>query len=386
MSKLLPNRHPQQDFLIPDIFENLPFKDDMASMEHPVFSLSTKPDLRVLEYEYGSAKITISPNHQYGLATIHDKDILLYCGSLLMDEINRFERKLEIETQKAIEEERKKAIDIYPNEEIEPHLIEYGEAYKQEQRMLNPIPKTLRVSSHDLLVSTNRPKDGDGYERLKQALDRLTGTMIKTNIKTGRREIIKAFSLLDNYEIIESSHVKKRMLRLEIGLPDWFYNSFIGGEVKTINRDYFRLRKPLERRLYELAHKHFGDKKSFDIGLEKLHYKTGSKSNLDKFRYMIRKIIEDDHLPDYHIYLHSQDMVKFTRRNAELPLFNRYQLQDFKGETIERARKIIADAGTGWDFNAIVQQFAEHMEKNGNPKNINGAFIGFVKKKVKNST
>lgn len=382
MSNLLPNRHPQQDFLIPDIFENLPFKDDMASMEHPVFSLSTKPDLRVLEYEYGSAKITISPNHQYGLATIHDKDILLYCGSLLMAEINRFEQKLEIETQRVIAEERGKVSGTHSKEQIEEYLTEYGETYKQEQRAINPIPKTLRVSSHDLLVSTNRPTNNDGYERLKQALDRLTGTMIKTNIKTGRREITEGFHILEKYRIIESSHVKKRMLRLEISLPDWFYNSFLGGEVKTINRDYFRLRKPLERRLYELAHKHFGNKNSFNIGLEKLHYKTGSKSNLDKFRYMIRKSMEDDHLPDYHIHLHGQDMVKFTRRNAELPFIDRRQLKDFKGETIDRAKKIIHEAGTGWDFNAIVQQFASHMEKNGNPENINGAFIGFVKKKI----
>lgn len=382
MSKT-PNRYPQQDFLIPDIFDNLPFKGDMASMEHPVFSLSTKPDLRILKYEYGDTKITISPNHQYGLATVHDKDVLLYCGSLLMDEVNKFEKRLTIETKKAIEEEKQRIQDTHPTEKIEDYLAEYSEEYKQEQRALNPIPRTLRISSHDLLVSTNRPKDGDGYERLKQALDRLAGTMVKTNIKTGRREIIKAFSLIDGYEVIESSHVKKRMLRLEITLPDWFYNSFISGEVKTINREYFRLRKPLERRLYELAHKHLGHKNSFDIGLDKLHYKTGSKSNIDKFRYMIKKSMESDQLPDYHIHLEGKDMVKFTRRNEQMPLFDRHQLQDFKGATIHLAKKIIKEAGTGWAFDAILNHFSDHMEKNGNPKNINGAFIGFVKKKVK---
>ena len=51
-------------------------KDDMASMEHPIFSLATKPDQRVLAYEHNGLSIEIVPSVR-GLATIHDKDILL---------------------------------------------------------------------------------------------------------------------------------------------------------------------------------------------------------------------------------------------------------------------------------------------------------------------
>jgi hypothetical protein len=42
-SPLLPDRHPIQDFFICDVTDAIP-KDDMGSMEHPIFSLSTKPD------------------------------------------------------------------------------------------------------------------------------------------------------------------------------------------------------------------------------------------------------------------------------------------------------------------------------------------------------
>ena len=49
LTPLLPERHPTRDFFIADIFDNLPVKDDVASMEHPFFTLSTKPDNRVLE-------------------------------------------------------------------------------------------------------------------------------------------------------------------------------------------------------------------------------------------------------------------------------------------------------------------------------------------------
>ena len=51
MSRLLPDRHPNKDFFVLDVREASP-KDDMASMEHPVFSLSVKPDMRELRYEH----------------------------------------------------------------------------------------------------------------------------------------------------------------------------------------------------------------------------------------------------------------------------------------------------------------------------------------------
>ncbi len=41
----LPDRHPIQDFFVADILD-WALKDDRHSMEHPMFSLSKKPDLR----------------------------------------------------------------------------------------------------------------------------------------------------------------------------------------------------------------------------------------------------------------------------------------------------------------------------------------------------
>ena len=85
-SPLLPDRHPIQDFFICDVTDAIP-KDDMGSMEHPIFSLSTKPDRSVREYEHNGVKITITPS-VLGLATIHDKDILIYCISQLVAKMN----------------------------------------------------------------------------------------------------------------------------------------------------------------------------------------------------------------------------------------------------------------------------------------------------------
>ena len=330
---LLPERHPTKDFFIADIFDNLPFKDDIATMEHPIFSLSKKLDLRKLEYRNGDVSITIAPS-TYGLPTIFDKDILLYCGSLLMEGINKG----------------------------------------------NPPPKTLRISSHDLLVATNRPTNGKGYELLKNALDRLRGVSIKTNIKTNKRETTRAFGLIESYEIVESSKIKNRMVRLEITLSDWFYNSILGKEVLTINRNYFRLGRAIERRVYEIARKHCGKNTGWKISLEKLKEKTGSTSSLKKFRYFIRQIESNNHLPDYSLRLNDSDMVYFKPRREYVEVED---IPRITHETLERGRAIVEKAQTGWDFGELHSQFTKALlDRKFEPENVNAAFIGFVKKKV----
>ncbi|MCG8328582.1 MAG: replication initiator protein A [Chitinophagales bacterium] len=332
---LLPERHPTKDFFIADIFDNLPFKDDMASMEHPMFSLSKNRDLRQLEYVKGDIRITVAPS-TYGLPTIFDKDVLLYCGSLLMDQINKGQIP----------------------------------------------PRTLRISSHDLLVATNRPTNGQGYQLLKKALDRLKGVSIKTNIKTNKREVTQAFGLIESYHIVESNRVKNRMIRLEITLSEWFYQSILGKEVLTINKDYFRLGKALERRLYEIARKHCGRSASWQIHLKGLKEKVGSTSSLVKFRYFIREITRTNYLPDYTIAIDAEDRVTFRNRETGALYVEVEDLPAIRPDTIKRGAQLVAEAGTGWDYEAIREQFTLQVMKGFRPDNIDGAFIGFVRKKV----
>jgi hypothetical protein len=71
-SALVPSRHPQRDFFIADIMD-VSIKDDMASMEHPLFALKAG-DMRVRTYERNGNSITIKPGHD-GCATIFDKDV-----------------------------------------------------------------------------------------------------------------------------------------------------------------------------------------------------------------------------------------------------------------------------------------------------------------------
>jgi plasmid replication initiation protein len=340
---LLPERHPNKDFFIADIFDALPVKNDRHTMEHPFFALSTKKDIRSIEYSRDGVSITLSPSAKYGLPTMMDKDILLYVGSLLMAEINQ-----------------------------------------------GRIPsKTVRFSAHDLMVTTNRETNGKAYRLLKNGFERLNGCSISTDIKTNGIRQSSGFHIIESWDIIESSHDKKRMVRVEVTVSDWFYNALIGKEVLTINRAYFRLRKTLERRLYELARKHCGMQPKWEVGLRNLKDKCGALSNLDKFRYQIREIIKTDqeehHFPDYRMTLDTDDKVTFSNRlsSPKEPLLpGLEELPHLKRQTIERGRKLVEQSGSGWDFYALHEQFSQSLIDGFKPKNVDGAFIAFLKKKI----
>lgn len=263
MADLLPYKHQRQDFFICDVFDS--FKDDMASMEHPVFSLSKKPDHRVLIYEYNDVLIKIKPSYS-GLATILDKDILLYLASSLMNAKNSGER----------------------------------------------ISQSVRFTSYDYLIATNKGTGGFQYNQLQEGLERLKGTVIQTNIKTNCVEIIEEFGLIDQWKIVKEDATGKAVF-IEVKLSDWFYNSILGNSVLSIDKDYFNLRKPTERRMYELARKHCGNQTAWKIKLENLKTKLGVTSQLKTVRFNIKKIAETNHLPEYNISI-EDDIVLFSRK------------------------------------------------------------------------
>lgn len=70
-----------------DSMIDAPIKDDQNLMEFPFFSLQKQPNLSVLTYERDDIFIEVSPGIK-GLATIWDKDILLYVVTKL-NEMNR---------------------------------------------------------------------------------------------------------------------------------------------------------------------------------------------------------------------------------------------------------------------------------------------------------
>ena len=329
---LLPVRHPQNDLFICDLGDVIP-KSDIASMEHPLFTLSTKPDTNIRTYEHNGDSVTITPS-VIGLATIFDKDILIYCISQLMAGINRGEQP----------------------------------------------SKTVRFKAHNLLVSTNRQTSGQGYKLLRQSFDRLRGTSITTTIKTNGQEITRGFGVIDSYEIAIDDPKTKRMIEIKITLLDWLYNAVLGKEVLSINQQYFRLRKPIERRIYEIARKHCGNQKKWHIGLKNLHKKVGSSGNIRLFKQAVKHIIKNDHLPDYSLSFDGDNIVfRYKNWHGESSQDNQDRKIFLSPETIEKAKKIL---GREFDVYVVEFEWLKWIEGKEIANTTDGAFIGFCKNKI----
>ena len=337
ISRLLPDRHPQVDFFVCDIFDAAP-KSDTASMEYPLFTLATKPDFSTKEFHNGDKWIRIEPS-PVGLATVHDRDVLIYCISQCMAALNEGRE----------------------------------------------ITKKLRFQASDMLIATNRKTSGEGYKLLKTALKRLQGTQIETNITTGGKEIWRVFSFIESAEILRKTRAG-RMLELEITLSDWVFNALRekGGDILTISRDYFRLRKPIERRLYELARKCCGTtNQEWRFTINTLHERTGSKASKHEFKRMITKILDDhDHIPDYRFELEGETVYIYPKES----LLNNCTAPEqpsnidsirLKTETYETAKRI----AVGLDVYSIEQIWRRMLNDKGGviPDKPDGSYIAFVK-------
>ena len=324
-----PDIYPQRDFFLCDVLGAIP-KDDLATMEHPVFSLSTRPDRRVLSYAHNDVRIEVVPSVK-GRATIHDKDILLFCISQLMAAINA------------------------------------GRATS----------RTLTLKAHDLLIATNRETSGDAYRRLRDAFERLAGTRITTNIEAGGHEITSGFGLIESWEIVRKTR-GGRMISVSVTLSEWLYRAVLSKSVLTLSRDYFRLRKPLERRIYELARKHCGRQGGWRCSVDVLLKKSGSASPRRVFRAMLRAMIATNHLPDYVLEEEAGDIIAFVRRDAVVDPGG--DAQALKPDTLEQARALFPGA----DVYALEAEWRSFWASSGRPelRSADAAFLGFVRKKA----
>ena len=325
---LLPDRHPTADFFVCDLF-GAALKDDLGTMEHPIFSLSTRPDRRVLRYEHNGTQVQVTPSVR-GRATIHDKDVLIYCISQLMAAMNA------------------------------------GRA----------VSRTLQIKAHDLLIATNRDTSGDAYARLKDAFERLAGTRITTNIATGGTETTSGFGLIESWEIVRHTRAG-RMVSVTLTLSDWLFRAVLNRAVLTLSRDYFRLRKPLERRIYELARKHCGRQPGWKVSVAVLHKKSGSAAPLRVFRAALRRMIVDANLPDYTMCEEPGDLIAFGRQGQVLDAAQAPLLPS----TAHEAARALAP---GWDAYALEAEWRSWWEATGAPRlgNPEAAFLGWVRTKV----
>jgi len=330
-SALTHDSGPQRDFFVCDFFAAVP-KHDLASMEHPLFSLSTRPDRRILSYTHGDVDMTVTPSAR-GRATIFDADILIFCISQLMAAVNAGK----------------------------------------------PTARTLTLTAHDLLKATHRETSGDGYKRLRDAFERLAGTRITTNIITGPKddptETTTGFGLIETWQIVRKTRAG-RMVSVSVTLSEWLYRAVLSKSVLTLSRDYFTLRRPLERRIYELSRKHCGRQPSWRVSVETLCLKSGSTSPRRVFRAMLREIMRADTIPDYLLVEEPGDIICVTPRGAVIEQGGAPVLTP---DAVEEARRLMP----GWDVYALEAEWRAFWVTSGRRAlhSPDRAFLGWVKTK-----
>lgn len=240
----------RRDVFVADFIDVAP-KGEIGSMEHPIFALTKRADLKVFRYhnEKSGVWIEIAPS-LFGRANIFDKDLLLYCTGQLVQGMNS-----------GVQPKRK-----------------------------------VRITAYDYLITTDRGTSGRDYQRLHDSLARLRGTTFKTNLNhDGGREV---FGLIDEAELITDD--KGRLAYIDVTLSRRIFDAIKNNQILTYNRKYFKL-SPSERRTYELVRKHCGKQLKWEIGFEKLHAKFGTRASVKEFRRTVRTLVDQNRIPDYQL-------------------------------------------------------------------------------------
>lgn len=383
------SRPEQFEFFLPYIAD-LPLRDQREMMERPFFSLAKTKRVKPIDYRSPDGKlwVHVSASPDYGMATIWDADILIYCASVLAD---------------------------------------------MARRGLNDVPRKLHIMPYDLLRAIGRPTTGRAYELLGQALDRLVATTVKTNIRAeNRREA--TFSWLDGWnQLVDERTERSRGMTIE--LSNWFYEGVLmTGGVLSIDRAYFNITGGRERWLYKVTRKHAGGAgdAGFLISMPTLFEKSGAEGPYRRFKFEISKIVERNELPGYSLALETspakrEPAVRMRRRrDSDLPrkptpddtaLPSSSPNQGPRIHTVAKARddeqvdlaqvsKLIRRSVTGlatkstageitdatlttlraecpgWDYQVLHQEFRAWVEGSSDrtPVNYQNAFIGFVRR------
>jgi plasmid replication initiation protein len=338
----------QFDLFLPYL-SDIGLRDQREMMERPFFSLAKSKRLKPIDYRSPDGKIWVhvSGNPEYGMATIWDADILMYCASVVSD---------------------------------------------MKRRGINDVPQTLHVMPYDLLRVIGRPTTGRAYELLAQSLDRLQSTTVKTNIRAAARHEA-TFSWLDSWtQLVEERTERSRGMSLT--LARWFWEGLMmEGGVLSINPAYFNISGGRERWLYKVARKHAGGagEGGFAISLPTLFEKSGAEGVYRRFKFEIAAIVKRNKIPDYDLALEQraerrEPVLRMTRVDAgSAPRKAQSAPPAAKavvGKISDATLAVVRRDCPGWDYQNLHDQFRAWLTEDGSrtPANYQNAFIGYVRR------
>lgn len=242
------------------------FRNELISFEWPLFS--TKPkDTDIRSFQVGNLLVTVTPS-VVGAANVHDKDLWIYCIS---------------------------------------HLV-------NAMQLGRPVGRWVQFTVADFLSTTQRGDGKKSYEGVQAMLLRLQGTIVTTREpdESGRLKEINNYRLIGDSKIVIGASQET----VKVLLPDWLYDATKDMRVLVLDQEYFELRSPLARRIYELARKHCGQQQAWKIRTDLLLQKTGSTTTKKEFARLLRTIASEQTLPRYKLRIEQDgEMLVFSQKN-----------------------------------------------------------------------
>jgi len=254
---ILPSRIPQGDLFLLDSPLYGEIRGERSLMAFPFFALSKNAWMKPLSYQTDTVTIEVRPSAG-GVATIYDKEIVLYIASLMAAK------------------------------------LEAGDDVAQD----------FVFTAHDLFSVTGSNHSARSYGRLSEALERLQGTQIKTNIEAGGEGEEGFFSWLSEAKLhyTKTRAGERRLKAVKVRLCDWLFRAILlDRHVLDYAATYFQL-GPIERRIYEVA-RSTAEGDGFEIDLATFRLQIGYQNPLANFRAALRQIVAADTIPDYRLEL-----------------------------------------------------------------------------------
>ncbi|WP_083748326.1 replication initiator protein A [Sphingomonas sp. Sph1(2015)] len=246
---------PQGDLFYLDSPLTSEIRGERSLMAFPFFALSKTAWMKPLTYSHANVAIEVRPSAK-GVATIYDKEIVLYIASLMAAKIER-------------------------GEEVGQDFI---------------------FTAHDLFSVTGSNHSARSYQRLSEALERLQGTQIKTNIEAGGEGEEGFFSWLSEARLHYSKTRtgERRLKAVKVRLCDWLHRAILRDkQVLAYAAAYFQL-GPVERRIYEVACATAEDGR-LEIDLATFRLQVGYQNPLANFRAAMKAIAQADAIPDFQV-------------------------------------------------------------------------------------
>ena len=363
-----------ENFFLVDLAAVTP-KDLVPHLENPFFGLAKQPYRRNAakrRWENGRGEyLELQGDPDYGLPTVFDQDFVIYAASVILAERRKLERLPAAKGRARFDRTSRKGAE---NGVIRFSAADFADFTRR---------------------ATGRRPTGNRYQQIEDGLNRITRVNISTNIEAAGYQATRVFGMVD-----ESTIVRRRDLTLprhegallgcEIVLSRWMMAAIDGNHVLSLHRDYFRLRRPLDRRIYQLVRKHCGDKTSWEIGLPKLYAKSGSLTRVSQFRHQMKdfaarweenRVREETDFLGYEVAFDAgRDMLTARRRADESLAATEVALalpSEPSFDQIASAREL----APGYDAYQIFQDWLVWAVRQDRPvKDPEAAFRGFVRR------